>query len=90
MFVGEGVKMGDERAELERQLTWSKEQLRILDEIDVRLGKMRVIAQYAVDNEVSSPENERLNEQMVMLQEEVNLLQASVVPWEQAKLQVKH
>ena len=82
--------MGDDRAELERQLAWSKEQLRILDEIDVRLGKMRVIAQYAVDNEVSSPENERLNERMAMLQGEVNLLQASIIPWNEAELQGRH
>ena len=39
----------DQKKFLEEQLEWSKEQVRILDEIDMRLHEMKRIAEYAVE-----------------------------------------
>ena len=60
---------------LEQQLEWSKEQVRILDEIDMRLHEMKKIAEYAVEHELSANEKIRLNTQLKDLKDEVDSLE---------------
>ncbi len=60
---------------LEEQLEWSKEQVRILDEIDMRLHEMKRIAEYAVEHELSANEKIRLNTQLKDLKDEVDSLE---------------
>ena len=65
----------DQKKFLEEQLEWTKEQVRILDEIDIRLHEMKKIAEYAVEHELSSTEKIRLNNQMKDLKAEVDSLE---------------
>ena len=60
---------------LEEQLEWSKEQVRILDEIDMRLHEMKRIAEYAVEHELSATEKIRFNTQLKDLKDEVDSLE---------------
>jgi|tagenome__1003787_1003787.scaffolds.fasta_scaffold20931183_2 tRNA(Ser,Leu) C12 N-acetylase TAN1 len=60
---------------LEEQLEWSKKQVRILDEIDMRLHEMKKIAEYAVEHELSANEKIRLNTQLKGLKCEVDSLE---------------
>lgn len=61
---------------LEQQLDWTKEQVQILDEMDIKLREMKKIAEYAAANKLSSTEMEKLNGQLNVLQTEVRLLVA--------------
>ena len=65
----------DQKKFLEEQLEWSKEQVRILDEIDMRLHEMKRIAEYAVDHELSANEKIRFNNQLKDLKDEVDSLE---------------
>ena len=65
----------DQKKFLESQLEWTKEQVRILDEIDIRLHEMKEIAEYAVEHELSATEKIRLNNQMKDLKAEVDSLE---------------
>lgn len=65
----------DQKKFLEEQLEWSKEQVRILDEIDMRLHEMKRIAEYAVDHELSAIEKIRFNNQLKDLKDEVDSLE---------------
>ena len=65
----------DQKKFLEEQLEWTKEQVRILDEIDIRLHEMKKIAEYAVEHELSATEKIRLNNQMKDLKAEVDSLE---------------
>ena len=65
----------DQKKFLEEQLEWSKEQVRILDEIDMRLHEMKRIAEYAVEHELSANEKIRLNTQLKDLKYEVDSLE---------------
>ena len=65
----------DQKKFLEEQLEWSKEQVRILDEIDMRLHEMKKIAEYAVDHELSATEKIRFNNQLKVLKDEVDSLE---------------
>jgi hypothetical protein len=49
---------------LEEQLEWSKDRVRILDEMNVKLLEMKRIAQYVVDHELSGNETDTLNSQL--------------------------
>ncbi len=65
----------DQKKFLEQQLQWSREQARILDEIDVRLHKMKEIAEYALEHELTSVEIDKLNSQLNELKCEVHSLE---------------
>jgi hypothetical protein len=65
----------DQRKFIEEQIEWSKEQTRILDEIDMRLHEMKRIAEYAVEHELSANEKIRLNTQLKDLKDEVDSLE---------------
>ena len=65
----------DQKKFLEEQLEWTKEQVRILDEIDIRLHEMKKIAEYAVEHELSATEKIRLNNQLKDLKDEVDSLE---------------
>ncbi|MFD2679328.1 hypothetical protein [Bacillus seohaeanensis] len=56
---------------LEQQLQWSKEQSRILVEIEEKLHKMKEIAEYALKHELSPIEINILNGQLNDLKNEV-------------------
>lgn len=49
---------------LEERLQWSKDQVRILDKMNVKLLEMRRIAQYVVDHELAANETDTLNSQL--------------------------
>ena len=65
----------EEREFLEQQLEWSNQQVRILDEIDMKLHKMKRIVEYAIDHELSGNEINILNTELYDLQNEVQLLE---------------
>jgi flagellin-like hook-associated protein FlgL len=60
---------------LEQQLQWSKEQVSILDEIEENLRKMREIAVYASEYELTSDEVKKLNDQLNHLKNVVQYLE---------------
>ncbi|WP_033542921.1 hypothetical protein [Planococcus sp. CAU13] len=61
---------------LEEQLQWTKEQILILDEMDMKLQEMRKIAEYAAKYELPADEIEKLNRQIKELQNEYSFLEA--------------
>lgn len=65
----------DHKKFLEQQIEWCKEQDRILEEIEIKLCKMKEIAQYALDHELNSIEIEQLNGQLKKLTNEVHFLE---------------
>lgn len=60
---------------LEQQLTWSKQQTQILNEIDKKLYEMKEIAEFALNHELSKKKLMVLNEQLDQLKKEVLLLE---------------
>lgn len=68
--------MKEQKEFLEQQLQWTKEQIRILDEMDGKLQEMKKIAEYAVENDLSIEEVEKLNSQLKELQTEYSFLEA--------------
>jgi hypothetical protein len=60
---------------LEQQLQWSKEQSRILEEIEEKLYEMKGLAEYALTYELSPIEINKLNEQLNDLKNEVHSLE---------------
>ncbi|OLO38101.1 hypothetical protein BTR23_11945 [Alkalihalophilus pseudofirmus] len=65
----------DDKAFLEEQLQWTKERVRILDEIDLKLHQMKKIAKYAVENTLNLSEVDGLNKQINDLKYEVDMLE---------------
>ncbi|MGE8080541.1 hypothetical protein [Peribacillus loiseleuriae] len=65
----------DQKRFLEQQLQWSKEQTRILDEINVKLYEMKEIAEYVLEHELTPEEIEKLNAQMKDLKDVVHYLE---------------
>ncbi len=68
----------DEQTEkriLVEQLEWTREQARLLDEMDVKLHEMRKIAEYAKEHELSPMEIERMNGELNKLIDEYNALE---------------
>lgn len=69
-------KEGQERRQfLEQQLEWCEKQGRILDEIEMKLHKMKRIAQHALNQELTAIEIEQLNTQLSELKVEVHFLE---------------
>lgn len=58
---------------LQEQLKWVKEQDHILKEIELKLYKMKEIAEYAADNKLNSTEINKLNNQIAQLKIEVEM-----------------
>lgn len=68
----------DEQTEkriLVEQLEWTREQARLLDEMDMKLHEMRKIAEYAKEHELSPMEIERMNGELNKLIDEYNALE---------------
>ena len=65
---------------LEQQLEWSKEQARILDEMDVKLHEMKKIAEYALEHKLSEDEIQRLNGELNVLKSELSSLEKQLYP----------
>lgn len=68
--------MKEEKEFLERQLQWTKNQIRILDGMDKKLQAMKMIAEYAAENDLSIEEVEKLSSQLKELQIEYNFIEA--------------
>lgn len=60
---------------LEQQLQWTKDQIKTLDGMDEKLQAMKKIAEYAVENDLSSSEREELNIQLEKLKGEYDFLE---------------
>ncbi|MGO5010394.1 hypothetical protein ACTQ5K_00685 [Niallia sp. Sow4_A1] len=56
---------------LEDELKRSKEHSTILDEINIKLHEMREIAEYALNNNLTKEETNRLNSRLIALKEEI-------------------
>jgi polyhydroxyalkanoate synthesis regulator phasin len=60
---------------LEEQINWCKEQHRILEEIELRLHKMKRIAELVIKHELTPTEIDGLNSQIKNLEIEVHFLE---------------
>lgn len=65
---------------LEQQLQWTEVQVRILDEMDVKLHEMKRITEYALEHELSPIETERLNAELNILKNEFSSLEKQLYP----------
>jgi len=65
---------------LERQLQWTKEQVCILDEMDVKLHEMKRIAEYALEHTLSAIEIEKSNGELDVLKNEFSSLERQLYP----------
>lgn len=64
-----------QKEHLEEQLKWTKEQIRILDEMDFKLQEMKKIAEYVSEHQLSKIEIEGLNAKLNVLQTEYSHLE---------------
>lgn len=70
----------EHKKSLEQQLQWTKERVQILDEMDVKLHEMKRIAEYAVEQNLSSLEIDRLNGELNVLKIEFSSLEKQLNP----------
>lgn len=70
----------EQKKHLEQQLQWTVEQVCILDEMDVKLHEMKMIAEYALEHILSAIEIERLNGEMDTLKTEFSSLERQLHP----------
>ena len=64
-----------QKRDLEQQLEWTKEQVHILDKMDVKLHEMKKIAEYALEHKLSEDEIQRLNGELNVLKSELGSLE---------------
>ncbi len=64
---------------LEKERKRNKNHIRILDEIDIKLHEMKEIAQYALNNELTKEEINRMNAQLLTLKEEISDLEGELI-----------
>ena len=60
---------------LEEQIEWCKMQDAILQEIEEKYNKMKELAEYSCNNEITLSETEELNNQLNTLKQEVHSLE---------------
>jgi len=70
----------EQKYHLEQQLQWTVEQVRILDEMNVKLHEMKRIAEYALAENLSAIEIERLNGELDKLKTEFSSLERQLYP----------
>lgn len=70
----------DQKEFLEQQLQWTKEQVRILDAMDVKLHEMKEIAEYALEHNLLVIEIEGLNNELNVLKNEYSSLEKQLNP----------
>lgn len=75
-----GQVQQEQRKLLEQQLQWTEEQIRILDEMDVKLHEMKKIAENTLEHGLSAIEIERLNGEMKVLEGEYSSLEKMLNP----------
>lgn len=69
-----------QKRDLEQQLEWTKEQVHILDKMDVKLHEMKKIAEYALEHKLSEDEIQRLNGELNVLKSELSSLEKQLYP----------
>lgn len=65
----------EQKESLQQQLQWTKDQDRILAEIEAKLYEMRAIAEYAANHELTADKVELLNDQLSELKGEIASLE---------------
>jgi len=70
----------EQKKHLELQLQWTKEQVCILDKMNVKLHEMKRIAEYALEHTLSAIEIERLNRELDILKNEFSSLEKQLYP----------
>ena len=70
----------EQKNHLEQQLQWTVEQVRVLDEMNVKLHEMKRIAEYALAHNLSAIEIERLNGELDTLKTEFSSLEQQLYP----------
>jgi len=70
----------EQKHHLEQQLQWTVEQVVILDEMNVKLHEMKRIAEYALAENLSAIEIERLNGELDTLKTEFSSLERQQYP----------
>lgn len=70
----------DKKRFLEEQIEWCKKQNAILQEIEEKLYKMKELAEYSCNNEITPSETEKLNNQLNTLKQEVHSLEQILQP----------
>ncbi|MGG0464492.1 hypothetical protein [Priestia megaterium] len=60
---------------LEQQLEWCKKQDRILEGIEMKLYKMKKVAEYAFNHELTLLQTDQLNGQLKELESDVHFLE---------------
>ncbi|WP_186669104.1 hypothetical protein [Sporosarcina sp. BP05] len=73
-------ELQEQKHHLEQQLQWTVEQVRILDEMNVKLHEMKRIAEYALAHTLSAIEIERLNGELDTLKNEFSSLERQLYP----------
>ena len=69
-----------QKRDLEQQLEWTKEQVHILDKMDIKLHEMKKIAEYALEHKLSEDEIQRLNGELNVLKSELSSLEKQLYP----------
>lgn len=67
--------MKEQKEILEQQLQWTKEQIRILDEMEEILQVMKSLAEYAAKNDLSEGERSELSRQLEVLKSQYDDLE---------------
>ncbi|WP_186669112.1 hypothetical protein [Sporosarcina sp. BP05] len=70
----------EQKNHLEQQLQWTVEQVRVLDEMNVKLHEMKRIDEYALAHNLSAIEIERLNGELDTLKTEFSSLERQLYP----------
>lgn len=65
---------------LEQQLQWTKERIRILDLMDVKLWEMKRIAEHVLSHNLTVIEVENLNKELKVLKGEFSSLEKQLNP----------
>ncbi|MEC2055483.1 hypothetical protein I6J18_16125 [Peribacillus psychrosaccharolyticus] len=70
----------DQKKFLEQQLKRTEDDVRILDEMDVKLHEMKRIDEYASEHNLSVIKNERLSGELNVLKNEYSFLEKQLYP----------
>ncbi len=74
------IDQQEQKKYLEQQLQWTKEQVCILDAMNVKLHEMKRIAEYSLEHTLTAIEIERLNGELDILKNEFSSLEKQLYP----------